>query len=70
MENFKVGFGVFFVEEGNLAFLFLDELLVSEGLVLVVSLGLLEFFPGQVQILFKLQFPFGQFVVFTGLGLD
>lgn len=70
VEEIELGLGVVLIEGGDFVVFFLDEFLVVEGLVFEVGLGLLEFFLGQVEVLFEVEFGFGELVVLVGFGFE
>ena len=70
MEEIELGLGVVFVEGGDFVVFFPDEFLVGEGLVFEVGLGLLELFLGEVEILFEVEFGFGELVVLVSFGFE
>jgi hypothetical protein len=70
VEEIELGLGVVLIEGGDFVVFLLDEFLVVEGLVSEVGLGLLEFFLGQVEVLFKVEFGFGELVVLVGFGFE
>lgn len=66
----QLSLGALFIQRKDLSFLFLDDLFVCQGLIFLIGLRLLEFLLDEVEVLFELEFGFGQLVVLGCFGLD